>query len=165
MDSALSSIIERSGRNKSSMEDLLLLHHKRLGHLSFSILSRLCLRLFEKAKENKLFCDACELGKHTRSSYVSFGSRSFGVFQLTHSNVCGPCPTITFNGFRYFVSFIDCCSRVTWLYFMKSKNDVLACFRDFHKGVQTQYGAVIKILRSDNETEYTNKAFGEYLSS
>ncbi|XP_020240779.1 uncharacterized protein LOC109819453 [Asparagus officinalis] len=31
--------------------------------------------------------------------------------------------------------------------------------------VQTQYGAVVKVLRSDNGTEYTNKVFGEYLSS
>jgi hypothetical protein len=35
---------------------------------------------------------------------------------------------------------------------MKNKSDVLACFRDFHKGVQTQYGVILKVLRSDNET-------------
>jgi hypothetical protein len=54
MDSALSSIVEISRGHKSSVEDLLLLHHKRLGHPSFSLLSRLYLRLFEKANENKL---------------------------------------------------------------------------------------------------------------
>ena len=48
---------------------------------------------------------------------------------------------------------------------MKSKSDVLACFKDIHKGVQTQYGEIVKILRSDNGTEYTNRAFAEYLSS
>jgi len=48
---------------------------------------------------------------------------------------------------------------------MKNKSDVFACFRDFHKGVQTQYGAVVKVLRSDNGTEYTNNVFREYLSS
>jgi GAG-pre-integrase domain len=135
MNSALSSIVERSGGHKSSVEDLLLLHHKRLGHPSFSLLSRLYPRLFEKANENKLFCDACELGKHTRSSYVSFGSRSSGIFELVHSDVWGPCLTTTFNGFQYFVSFIDCCSCVPWLYLMKNKSVVLAYFRDFHKGV------------------------------
>jgi GAG-pre-integrase domain len=119
IDSALSSIVEKSGGHKSSMEDLLLLHHKRLDHPSFSLLSRLYPRLFEKANENKLFCDVCELGKYTRSSYVSSSSRSSGVFELVHSDVCGPCPTITFNRFRYFVSFIDCCSHVTWLYLIK----------------------------------------------
>jgi putative heme degradation protein len=48
---------------------------------------------------------------------------------------------------------------------MKNKNDVLTCFRGFHKGVQTQYGAVIKVLRSDNGIEYINKAFEVYLPS
>jgi hypothetical protein len=48
---------------------------------------------------------------------------------------------------------------------MKNKSDVLACFIDFYKEIQTQYGAVVKILRSDNETKYTNKTFGEYLLS
>jgi hypothetical protein len=52
MDSVISSIIERYEGDKSSVDDLLLLHHKRLGHHSFSLLSRLYPRLFKKANEN-----------------------------------------------------------------------------------------------------------------
>jgi transposase InsO family protein len=74
-------------------------------------------------------------------------------------------PQTAVNGYKYFVYFINCFSRMTWLYLMKNKNDVFACFKDFHKGIQAQYGAVVKVLRSDNGTEYTNRAFGEYLSS
>jgi transposase InsO family protein len=48
---------------------------------------------------------------------------------------------------------------------MKNKSDVLACFKDFHKMVQTQYDAIVKVLRSDNGTEYSNRTFREYLSS
>jgi transposase InsO family protein len=121
--------------------------------------------LFEKANKEKLVCDACELGKHTRSLYSSSGSRSSLAFDLVQSDVWGPYPTTAVNGYKYFVSFIDCFSRVTWLYLMKNKSDVFAYFKDFHKGIQTQYGAVVKVLRSDNGTEYTNKVFGEYLSS
>jgi hypothetical protein len=43
---------------------------------------------------------------------------------------------------------------------MKNKSDVLASFKDFHKMGQTQYGAVVKILRYDNGTKYSNRAFG-----
>ena len=87
MDSALSSIVENTGGVGSSVEDLLLLHHRRLGHLSFSLLSRLYPILFEKANKNKLVCDACELGKHTRSSYASSGNRSTCIFDLIHTDV------------------------------------------------------------------------------
>ena len=51
------------------------------------------------------------------------------------------------------------------MYLMRNKSDALACFKDFHKAAQTQYGAVVKVLRSDNGTKYTNKAFEEYLSA
>jgi Integrase core domain len=66
--------------------------------------------------------------------------------------------------FDIFFSFIDYFSRVTWLNLMKNKSDVLNCFKNFHKMVQTQYGTVVKILRSDNGIEYSNTTFGEYLS-
>jgi Integrase core domain/GAG-pre-integrase domain len=165
MDSALSSMVERSEGVGSSVKDLLLLHHRRMSHPSFSFLSRLYPSLVEKANKEILVCDACEFGKHIRSSYVSSGSKSVCIFELVHSDIWGLCPTISVNGFRYFVIFIDCFSRVTWIYLMKNKNDVFACFKDFHKEVQTQYGVVVKVLRSDNGTEYTNIAFREYLSS
>jgi hypothetical protein len=48
---------------------------------------------------------------------------------------------------------------------MKNKSKVFDCFKDFHRFVQTQNGTVVKVLRSDNRTEYTNKMFGEYLSA
>ena len=47
---------------------------------------------------------------------------------------------------------------------MKNKNEVFACFKDFHRVVQTQYGAVIKLLRYDNGTKYANITFRAYLS-
>jgi GAG-pre-integrase domain len=113
VDSALSSFLESSGVVGRSVEDLLLLHHRRLGHPSFSTLSRLYPPLFENANKEKLVCDACKFGKHTRSSYSSSGSRSSLIFDLVHSDVWGPCPTTAVNGYKYFVSFIDCFSRMT----------------------------------------------------
>ena len=46
------------------------------------------------------------------------------------------------------LSFSLIASRVTWLYLMKNKNEVFACFKDFHRAVQTQYGEVVKVLRN-----------------
>ena len=160
------SVIKEAGvGSKMSAENELMLHHQRLGHSSFGVLSRLYPSLFEKANKQKLVCDACEFGKLTRSSYVSSDHRSSHAFDLVHSDVWGPCSTSFMNGYKYFVTFIDCFSRVTWLYLMKNKSDVFGCFQNFHRTVQTQYGAVVKILRSDNGTEYTNRAFEEYLSA
>jgi Integrase core domain len=113
----------------------------------------------------KFICDACEFGKLTRSSYVSFGHRSSCVFNLIHSDVLGPCSTNSMNDYRYFVTFIDYFFRVTWVYLMKNKSEVFDCFKGFHRSIQTQYGAVVNVLKSDNGTKYTNIMFGEYLSA
>jgi len=139
MDTALATVVDRVGVGGSGMsvEDELLLIHRWMGHSSFSLLERLYPSKYEKADKQKLVCDGCEFGKHTRSSYVSSGRRSSHAFDLVHYDVWGPCPTPSVSGFRYFVTFIDCFSRVTWLYLMKNKSEVLSCFRDFHKEVQT----------------------------
>src|SRR5437588_12277626 len=86
------------------LEEEAMLQHRRLGHLSFDSLKKLEPELLNKVDRNKLVCDACELGKHTRSSYKSIGLRSFEPFSLVHSDVWGPCPTTSVSGFRWYQS-------------------------------------------------------------
>jgi hypothetical protein len=62
----------------------ILLHHRRLGHISFDNLSRLYPMMFKGVDKSRLVCDACELGKHTRSTYPSVGLRSCEPFILIH---------------------------------------------------------------------------------
>lgn len=143
----------------------LLLQHRRLGHLSFATLGQLYPNLYCKITKDKLVCDACQYGKQTRSSYVSSDNRSDVPLQTIHSDVWGPSRVASLNGYRYFVMFIDCCTRTTWVYVLRHKNDVFECFRDFHNLIMTQHSACMKVLRTDNGTEYVNKDFDEYLSS
>ncbi|XP_043717647.1 uncharacterized protein LOC122665558 [Telopea speciosissima] len=56
-------------------------------------------------------------------------------------------------------------ARATWVYLMHSKSDVFTRFRLFHKMVQTQFDAKVKILRSDNGKEYMDGAFRTYLDT
>ncbi|XP_073117068.1 uncharacterized protein [Elaeis guineensis] len=76
----------------SSQKEDLLLQHRRLGHLSFTLLARIFPTIFETYKE-KLVCDACELAKYTRSTYPNSGRRSKAMFEVVHSDVWGPCGT------------------------------------------------------------------------
>jgi len=119
-----------------------------------------CVRWTEK----KLVCDACEFGKHTRASYISRGLRSVNPFVLIHSDVWTS-PIISVSGMKYFVTFIDCYSRMTWLYLMKHKSEVLNCFKDFCACVKNQFNAHVQIIRTDNGTEYLNNEFKSFLST
>jgi GAG-pre-integrase domain len=91
----------------------MILWHRRLGHMSFSALERIFPVLFKKCSRSKLVCDACEFAKHTRTIYPSHGNRSLNCFDIIHFDVWGPSRIASASGFRWFVTFIDCCSRVT----------------------------------------------------
>jgi hypothetical protein len=79
--------------------------------------------------------------------------------ELVHSDVCGPMPSTSLSGCVYYVSFIDVYSHNTWVYFLKSKDEVLGKFKEFKALVENISKRKIKILRSDNGGEYTSKEF------
>jgi transposase InsO family protein len=59
----------------------------------------------------------------------------------------------------YYVSFIDDFSCKTWIYLLKTKDEIFSSFRQFKALVENQLGKKIKVLRSDNGGEYTCKEF------
>jgi transposase InsO family protein len=65
---------------------------------------------------------------------------------------------------KYFVTFIDCYSHMTWVYLMHHKDEVFHCFQNFHAYVKNQFQVQVQVLRTDNGTEYLNTTFGAFLS-
>jgi transposase InsO family protein len=65
---------------------------------------------------------------------------------------------------KYFITFIDCYSHMTWVYLMKHKDEVFKCFRDFYALVNNQFNTQVKMTRIDNGTEYVNKELSAFLS-
>jgi transposase InsO family protein len=150
----------------STMEEkeaTVMLLHCRLGHLSFDKIYKAFPNVMCGVDKSKLFCDACEFAKHIRTSYISRGIRSVSPFVLVHSDVW-TCPMTSINGMKYFVTFIDCFSRMTWVYIMRHKDEVLKCFQEFCALVKNQFNTQVQMIRTDNETEYVNKEFSAFLS-
>ena len=123
-------------------ETKVMLHHCRMGHMSFEKMSKVFPDVMCGVDKNKLVCDACEFAKHTRTSYVSKGLRSISPFMLVHSDVW-TCPVISLSGMKYFVTFIDCYTRMTWVYLMKHKDEVFKCFQYFYAYVKNQFNTRI----------------------
>jgi hypothetical protein len=73
--------------------------------------------------------------------------------------MCGPMPSSSISGYVYYVSFIDDYSRKTWIYFLKSKDEVFRKFKELKALIENLSERKIKILRSDNRGEYTSKEF------
>ena len=101
-----------------------------------------------------LDCESCHFTKHHRSSLgPRINKRVESLFKLVHSDVWGPCPVTSKTGFRYFVTFVDDFSQMTWIYFMKNRSEVISHFCAFSAEIKTQYDVSVKILRSDNGKE------------
>ncbi|PRQ42978.1 putative RNA-directed DNA polymerase [Rosa chinensis] len=151
-------------KGTSTNEEQIWLWHKRLGHPSFGYLQTLFPLLFQHNKPSAFKCDTCILGKSHRVSYPLSSTKSIAPFDLVHSDVWGPCPP-TPSGMKWFVLFVDDCTRMSWIYLLKNKSDVFPVFQTFHAMIRTQFQTPIKVLRSDNGGEYVNHLFHQYLAT
>jgi len=118
--------------------------------------------LLEIHIEHDGICRGCALGKNVKGSFSSSDSRSKGILDLIHTDVCGPMIVASLNGYLYYVLFIDDHSRKTWIYFLKTKDGVLVRFQEFKAQVENLTERRIKVLRSDNGGEYTSRDFSDF---
>ena len=91
-------------------------------------------------------CDTCIKAKSQRVSYLVSWNKTNTSFALIHSDVWGPSPITTPSVHRWFVIFVDDCTRMTWLYQLKTKDEVFTIFQAFHAMVQTQFSSKIKFF-------------------
>ena len=89
------------------------------------------------------------MAKSHRTSFPLILNKSPLPFMVIHYDVWGPSKVPTLSGSRWFVTFIDDCTRMTWLCLMKTKDEVNLLFKNFHKMIETQYNAKVRVLRSD----------------
>lgn len=142
--------------------------HRRMGHLNAQSLSKLQAgeAIGIKFKDRaKMDCKACAEGKQTKLTISKQGSRAKDILDVVHSDICGPMEEASLAGSRYYLTFIDDKSRRIFIYFLKTKSaeEVLSKFEMFVNEAERQSDRRLKILRSDNGSEYTNRLFQNYL--
>ena len=107
----------------SSTDDTIMLWHRRLGHPNFLYLKHLFPNLFRNKLLSSFQCDICQLAKHHRASFPSQPYKASKPFTLIHSDVWGPSRTLTNSGKRWFITFIDDHTRLSWVYLLKEKSE------------------------------------------
>ena len=70
--------------------------------------------LFVGCSVSDFECDTCVPAKSHRVSYPLNSNKSAIPFGRVHSDDWGPSSIITSSGIRWFVTFIDDCTRMTW---------------------------------------------------
>ena len=100
-------------------------------------------------------CIDCIKGKQT-NKFKKCAKRSTDVLEIIHSDIC--CPDMDAHGLKYFISFIDGCSRYMYLYMLHNKDEALNASKVFKAEVEKQCSKQIKIVRTDGGGEY----YGRY---
>ncbi|KAM1900185.1 hypothetical protein ACFX14_029161 [Malus domestica] len=139
--------------------------HSRLGHPSFHVLQSLISsnKLPINGVVTRAFCQSCPLGKSHKLPFRLSNSKSSFPLQLVHSDVWTS-PTVSINGFKYYVVFIDDFSRYSWLYPLKFKSDVFSTFVAFKKLVENMFNTTIKSFQTDGGGEYLSNNFKAFLT-
>lgn len=140
------------------------LWHKRLGHPNFPYLKKLFPSLFKDKNHQDFQCEVCELAKHHRVHFPAQPYKESQSLSLIYSNIWCPSRVNNIYGARWFITFIDDHSCVSWVYLLKEKSKATRTFQNFHKMIETQFQASIQILRTDNGREYFSSILGSYLT-
>jgi hypothetical protein len=106
------------------------LRHKRLGYLSFSYLKKLKPNLFTALQNLDFQCTTCELAKSHRKPYFSSSNKCSKPFMVIHSDIWGPATISSISKARYFITFIDECTRMTWVSLLHKKVMAVLLFRN-----------------------------------
>ena len=113
-------------------------------------------------------------GMHKVSTSCQFEKKSKGSFphecnvckqplEVIHIDVWGPTNTVSMQGYRHCVSFIDDHTQKVWVYFMQNKSEVFGHFRDVKAMAEKETYMQSRTLRSDGGGEYFSNEFLDVL--
>ncbi|RVW56514.1 Retrovirus-related Pol polyprotein from transposon TNT 1-94 [Vitis vinifera] len=162
---SMSESFNSMSNSKVNKDNEIIMLHYRLGHPSFVYLAKLFPKLFINKNPASYHCEICQFAKHTRTVYPQIPYKPSTVFSLVHSDVWGPSQIKNISGTRWFVTFVDDHTRVTWVFLMKEKSEVGHIFQTFNLMVQNQFNSKIQVLKSDNAKEYFTSSFSTYLQN
>ena len=128
------------------------LWHKRMGHPPEQILKLIPL-VNSSDKLNKA-CEACHRAKHSRNSFALSENVASRIFELVHCDLWGPYNTLSSCGACYFLTIVDDYSCAVWVFLLMDKTEILKTFLSFVAMIERQFSQQIKIVRSDNGTEF-----------
>jgi hypothetical protein len=148
--------------NFSSHENEVYLWHQKLGHLNFpSVISFLKRFGIEYKLPTNLFCRICAEAKLCEQKFQNRTDKLTIILGRLHSDMGGPIDP-SYDGFIYWITFIDEASRRCKLHFLKRKSDAGQAIIEICRLLQKSSGFGISIFRSDGGGEYKSLKVQEF---
>ena len=158
----------RANKLSNCKSDCIHVWHRRFGHRNINaIKSIIAKELVTGIKINKCSCnfncEVCLRAKLTRSPFSKASeSKTNGILELIHCDLCGPMQNQTPGSNRYFITLIDDYSRFCTVFFIASKDLAFDKIKEFVEQTENQFGKRVKILRTDRGGEFVNKKMQGY---
>ncbi|GJS56981.1 putative ribonuclease H-like domain-containing protein [Tanacetum coccineum] len=145
-----------------------MLWHRRLGHINFKNINKLVkdnlIRgLPTKSFENDQTCVGCLKGKQHRASCKSkvLNPITKPLFML-HIDLFGLTFVSSLMHKKYCLVVIDDYSRFTWVFFLTTKDETSEILNNFIKEIENLVDKKVKIIKSNNGTEFKNKVMDAF---
>ncbi|XP_071712191.1 uncharacterized protein [Rutidosis leptorrhynchoides] len=133
-----------------------LLWHNRLGHRSSPVLNILKHILNLDMNVDDLPCETCLKAKKIREPFPLSDHITKELGELIHMDLWGPYRVTSREGYKYFLTIVDDYTRAVWVYLLKSKDEVFENFVNYANLLLNQFEKRIKVIRTDNGTEFLN---------
>nr|XP_028952569.1 uncharacterized protein LOC114822412 [Malus domestica] len=110
-------------------------------------------------------CSHCLSGKMSKLPFSGKLDRVDIHFHKIHTDVWGPSPVVSVEGFRCYVSFVDEATRFVEVFPLMNNSEVFGTFVRFCAYVDNQFNTKIKVLQSDGDGEFLSNTFKDYLAT
>ncbi|GJU04488.1 ribonuclease H-like domain-containing protein [Tanacetum coccineum] len=141
-----------------------ILWHNRLGHPADQVLFVLHNDLKISKSSSVHVCEICHMAKQKREPFPLSIHKSKTLGKLIHLDLWAPYIVPSKEGFRYFLIIVDDFSSAVWVYLVKIKDEVFDVFVSFIGLVANQFKIKLKLIRSDNGTEFVNNKMSKLFS-
>ncbi|GKB02802.1 putative ribonuclease H-like domain-containing protein [Tanacetum coccineum] len=140
----------------------------RLGHINFKNINKLVKDNLVRGLPTKRFENdqtrvACLKGKQHKASCKSkvLNPITKPLFML-HMDLFGPTFVSSLMHKKYCLVVTDDYSRFTWVFFLTTKDETSEILKRFIKEIENLVDKKVKIIRSDNGTEFKNKVMDDF---
>ena len=73
---------------------------------------------------------------------------------MIHVDIWGSYSIPSIHSYKYFLTIVDDYSSYIWIFLLKQESEVVKILKNFVVFVQTQFETTIKIIKSNNGTEF-----------
>lgn len=127
--------------------------HSQFGHPSNSTISLMIRNAKVSCPKDvvPLMCQSCLEDKFTKLSFQSSKHHFTIPFEIVRSDLWGLVPCNFIDGYKYYVTINDECTRFCWLLPLINRLDFFASFLSFCAFVKNQFSTSVTILETDGE--------------